>query len=108
MDFVIAILFYVVILTLLLAGTWKLGIRIFSAVTVSFLIAAIFLMILVPPTDLERYTDDMIDGHEGYYNDAAVGLFCLIYLATLVLVVWYVLENAYSDRYYNDSNEYSE
>ena len=56
-------------------------------------------MILVPPSDINKYTNEMIDGYEHkHYNKTAVWLFGLIYLATLVLVIWYVLENAYLDR----------
>jgi uncharacterized membrane protein len=99
MDFTVAIILYIILLVMLLAATWRMGIRMFSALTVSLLVAAIFLIILVPPSDLDKYTDEMIDGYEHkHYNDTAVVLFSFIYLATLVVVLWYVLENAYADR----------
>ena len=99
MDFTIAIVLYIILLCLLLTMTWRMGIRVFSAVTISALVAGIFLMILVPPSDLNKYTDDLIDGcDKNKDKNTAVGLFCVIYLVTLVLVLWYVLENAYLDR----------
>lgn len=99
MDFTVAIVLYIILLCVLLTMTWRMGIRLFSALTVSALVSGVFLMILVPPSDLTKYTDDMIDGCDRKEcNDTAVGLFCLIYLATLILVLWYVLENASLDR----------
>ncbi len=100
MDFTIAIVLYIILFSVLLTMTWRMGIRIFSALTISALVSAIFLMILVPPSDLDKYTDEMIDGcnKKNDSNDTAVGIFTVIYLATLVLVLWYVLENAYLDH----------
>ena len=99
MDFPTAIILYIILLSVLLMATWRMGIHLFSALTISALVAAIFLMILVPPSELDRYTDEMIDGYSRkHYNDTAVALFSFIYLATLVLVLWYVLECAYLDR----------
>lgn len=99
MDFTIAIVLYIILLLMLLGLTWKMEIRVFSAVTISLLLAAIFLMILVPPTDLDRYTNDLIDGYDYRSdNDTAVAIICLIYVITLIVVIWYVLDNAYRDR----------
>lgn len=99
MDFTTAIILYIILLCILLTATWRMGIRIFSAVTVSALVAAIFLMILVPPSEIDRYTNEVIDGYaKRDRNDTAVALFGFIYLATLVLVLWYVLECAYLDH----------
>ena len=99
MDFTVALLFYFIILVLVLVGTYKMGINLFSALTVALLIAGVFLMILVPPTDLDKYTDEMIDGCEHHKrDDVAVNVFCAIYLITLVIIIWYVLDKAYYDR----------
>ncbi len=99
MDFTTAIILYIILLSILLTATWRMGIRLFSALTVSALVSAIFLMILVPPSEIEKFTEEVIDGYEQKHcNNTAVALFVLIYLATLVLVLWYVLENAYLDR----------
>jgi nitrate/nitrite transporter NarK len=99
MDFPTAIVLYIILLCVLLTATWRMGIRLFSALTVSALVSAVFLMILVPPSDLDKYTNEIIDGHaRKHYNDKAVALFSIIYLATLVLVLWYVLECAYLDH----------
>ena len=48
MDFTVAIILYIILFSMLLAATWRMGIRVFSAVTISALLSAIFLMILVP------------------------------------------------------------
>ncbi|CAF2104395.1 unnamed protein product [Rotaria magnacalcarata] len=99
MDFPTAIILYIILLVVLLTATWRMGIRLFSALTISALLAAVFLMILVPPSELDKYTNELIDGHpRKRCNDTAVMLFGIIYLATLLLVLWYVLECAYMDR----------
>ena len=99
MDFTVALLFYFLILILVLVGTYRIGINLFSAIVVALLISAVFLMILVPPTDLDKYTDEMIDGCEHHERDVvAVNVFCAIYLITLVIIIWYVLDKAYYDR----------
>lgn len=99
MDFSAALVLYLILLLVILAFTWKMGIPLFSATVVALLISAIFLSVLVPPTDLDRFTDDMIDGtkYRHHRDSFAVGAFCLIYLITLVVVVWYVLYKAYED-----------
>ena len=100
MDFTVALFLYLILFVMLLAITWRFGIRIFSAVTVSALVSAIFLTILVPPTELEKYTDDMIDGRNHIYtNNVAVAVFVAIYLITFILIIWYVLCVAYQDRH---------
>lgn len=103
MDFTVAIVLYVILLSMILAATWRMGIPLFSASVVALLVSAIFLMILVPPTDLEKYTDDIIDGndHHRRHDHVAVGIFTAIYLITLVIVVWYVLDKAYNDKIEN-------
>lgn len=99
MDFTVALVLYIILLVMILVATWRMGIHLFSATTVALLVAGIFLMILVPPTDLDKYTDDMIDGCNYYKQDqVAVGIFCAIYLITLVVIVWYILDKAYNDR----------
>ena len=101
MDFTVAVVLYIILLSMILVATCKMGIPIFSALVVSLLVSGVFLMILVPPTDLDKYTNEMLDGCDGYHgkqNQVAVGIFTFIYLFTLVLIVWYVLEKAYEDR----------
>ena len=99
MDFTVALVLYIILLSMILMVTWRMGIHPFSATVVAVLVAGIFLMILVPPADLDKYTDDMIDGCN-YYNqdDVAVGIFSAIYLITLVIIIWYILDRAYQDR----------
>jgi len=99
MDFTVALVLYIILLSMILVATWKMGINIFSATVVALLVSSVFLMILVPPTDLDKYANDMIDGCDYHKQDrVAVGIFCTIYLVTLVIVVWYILEKAYQDR----------
>ncbi len=99
MDFTVALVLYIILLVMILAATWRMGIHLFSATVVALLVAGVFLIILVPPTDLDKYTDEMIDGCDHHNQDqAAVGIFVAIYLITLVVVIWYVLDKAYNDR----------
>ena len=107
MDFPTAIILYIILLSVLLMTTWRMGIRVFSALTVSALVSAVFLMILIPPSELDRYTNDIIDGRPTKRcNNTAIGLIATIYLATLVLVLWYVLECAYLDHNPDAFSEY--
>ncbi len=99
MHFRIALVLYIILFLLILSVTWRMGINIFSAITVAALISAIFLLILIPPSQLDKFTNEMIDGYEHEStNNAAVALVCIIYAITLVLIIWYVLETAYCDR----------
>ena len=84
---------------MILTATWRMGIHLFSATVVALLVAGIFLTILVPPADLDKFTDDLIDGSNYYKQDkVAVNIFCAIYIITLIVIVWYVLDKAYNDR----------
>ena len=99
MDFTVALVLYIILLVMILTVTWRMGIHLFSAITVALLVAGIFLMILVPPGDLDKYTDDMIDGCNYYHQDqVAVNIFCAIYFITLVIIIWYILDKACNDR----------
>jgi hypothetical protein len=93
MDFTIAIVIYLLLLLMLLVITLSMRIRMFSAITVSMLLSGIFLMFLVPPSDINRYTNDMIDGYDcgSRRNGIAVTLFCVIYILTLLVITWYIL-----------------
>lgn len=99
MDFTVAIVLYIILLSMMFFATWRMSIHLFSAAVVALLIAAIFLIILIPPTDLDKFTNDVIDGCGNHEKDkVAVTIVCLIYLITLIVVIWYVLEKAYNDR----------
>lgn len=99
MDYSVALVLYFILLIVILAFAWRMGIPIFSSVVVALLISGIFLSILVPPTDLDKFTDDIIDGtkYRHHRDCVSVGAFCLIYLITLVVIFWYVLYKAYED-----------
>ena len=99
MDFVIAIVLYVILLCMIFMATWRMGIHLFSAATVALLVAAVFLVVLIPPSDLDKFTNDMIDGCNNHEKDnVAVGIICSIYIVTLVVILWYVLAKAAEDR----------
>lgn len=99
MNFIIGILLYIILFLFVLVSLIKLNINIFSSLTVAALISLVFLIILVPPSNLDKYTDDMLDGCDyDSTNTAAVTVICLIYIFTLLLVFWYVLCKAYEDR----------
>ena len=99
MNFIIGILSYIVLFLLVLVVLIKLNINTFSALTVAALVSLVFLIILIPPSNIDKYTDDMLDGtdHDSS-NNAAITVICLIYIITLLLVFWYVLCKAYDDR----------
>ncbi|GAH02816.1 unnamed protein product [marine sediment metagenome] len=100
MNFVVGLVLYIILFLMILGVTWRFGIHLFSAVTVAALVSAVFLIILIPPSKLDKYTDDMIDGYDNHKstNDAAVAVVCIILVITLILVIWYVLCKAYGDR----------
>ena len=100
MDFLVAIGLYVALLLILLWVTWSMQINLFSAATLSFLVAGIFLALLIPPTDIDRYTNDLVDGYcDDETNHTAVALVISIYILTIVLTLWYVLDSAFYNRY---------
>lgn len=108
MDFTVAIVLYILILTMLLAITWSMGIHIFSAITVSLLLAGIFLLLLVPPADINRYTNNMIDGYDcgETTNHLAMVLFAIIYIITLLFIIWYILCKTNDDTDVHNSISY--
>jgi succinate dehydrogenase hydrophobic anchor subunit len=98
MFFGVALLFYVIIFAIILSFTYYIDMALFASVTVAALVSLIFLLALVPPSRLDKYTDDLIDGREHKEtNNLAVGAICLIYILTLLLVIWYVLVTAFHD-----------
>lgn len=98
MDFGVALVLYLILLVLLLGLTWAIGMDVFSAITVSLLLAAVLLITLVPPTDIEKYTHDLVDGYDcGHKNDTGVAIICSLYILTLIVVIWYVLCKAYDN-----------
>jgi len=98
MNFSVAIVLYIILFLVILSVSWRFGMRPFSAVTLAALLSLIFLIILIPPTQLDKFTNDMVDGCDSEScNGVAMGLICLIYIITLVLIVWYVLSKSYDD-----------
>ena len=61
MHFGVALVLYVILFLVIMFATWRSGINLFSSITLAALISAIFLLALIPPSDLDKFTDDMVD-----------------------------------------------
>ena len=96
MDFGVALLAYMILLFILLWYTTVLGMDILSSITISLLLSSVLLILLIPPSDIETYTKNLIDGHScSHRNNIAILIVLGIYIITLIMVIWYVLCTAY-------------
>lgn len=92
MNFAIALVIYIVVFLLLLWATMRLETTLFTGVTVSALLSAILLALLVPFPEIDQHVNHVIDGvpHKDSL-DAMVWTIILIYILTIILVTWYVV-----------------
>lgn len=92
MNFFLAIVIYIVVFILLIWATMRLHTSLFTGVTVSALLSAILLALMVPFPEIDQHVNHFIDGvpHKDSL-DAVVWTILLIYILTIVLVTWYVI-----------------
>ena len=99
MNFALAFLIYFIIFLILLYAFSKSGMRLFSALAVTSLISAIFLVLLIPPSDIEEQIDIYFSYKKHKYaKDFMVLLYILIMTLSLLLISAYVIFKAYEDK----------
>lgn len=99
MNFGAAILFYLLVLLVLLWATSRCGMSFFSSVTFTALIAAIVLIAIIPPAELDHQYTLYLDGRPHKRFDTwVVGIYAFIMVLTVILVSAYVIFKAFEDR----------
>lgn len=92
MNFAIALVIYVIVFLLLIWATMNLGTSIFAGVTVSALLSALLLSLMVPFGEIDQHVNKVIDGvPRKSALDACVWTLLLIYIMTIILVTWFVV-----------------
>lgn len=98
-SFAWAIVIYLIIFFVIVWAGCKSGMGLFSGLTLGALIAGIFLLFMVPPSEIERHIHRYCRGDERKEaNDGFVVVYGVIMALTLILLVCYVVFKAYEDR----------
>lgn len=98
-NFSLAFIIYLIIFAVLLYMFSAFGMGLFSALTLTALISALILIIMIPPSEIDRALDGYFKSRPRYKaDDWVVALYLIIVLATLALVSAYVIFKAFEDR----------
>lgn len=98
MNFAVALFIYLLVLLLLIYATQRSGMTGFSGMTLSLLLSAILLALMVPFPELDKHVDKMADGDTRKETlDTVVWIYILLYVLTLIVVTWYVLDRSLSE-----------
>ena len=99
MDFCIAILIYLLVVLILLWATSRCGMDFFSSITLTALISALVLAILIPPSELDHQYNLYLDGKPHRRFDSwAVGIYLFVMVITVILISAYVIYKAFENR----------
>ena len=117
MNFAAALLIWIVIFLVLLWGTTRYGMGIFSALTFTSLISTIILVAIIPPAELNHHHSLYMDDKPHRHVDTCVlFIYSLIIVLTIILVSAYVIFKSFEDYdrrigifgndYYSDHHDY--
>ena len=117
MNFAAAIIIYLVIFLILLWGSTRYGMSIFSGITFSALISVIILVGIIPPSELDhQYTLYLDDKPHRCVDTWVLFIYSLIIILSIILISAYVIFKAFEDRdrrlaifgedYYCDHTDY--
>ena len=101
MNFTGALILWLILFLLLLWGTTRNGVDIFSSLVFSALISAIVLMFLIPPAELNHHYNVYLEDKPHRCVDTYVFfIYSIIMLVTLILVTAYVIYKTFQDIIY--------
>ena len=99
MNFALGFIIYLIFLVIWLWVFSKYGMGLFSALTLSALLSAVILLVLIPPSEIEQQIDIYFsDKPHRKYNDYVVILYLIIMILTLLLISVYIVLKAWEDR----------
>ena len=99
MNFALALIIYLLVFIVLLYAFSKQGMGLFSALTLTALITAIILLLLIPPSEIDEQVDIFFsDKKHRRVNDWVALIYLIILILTLLLIVAYVVFKAYEDK----------
>lgn len=99
MNFAAALLIYFVFFILFLWGFTKYGMGIFSALALTVLVAGLILLILLPPSEIDRQIDRYFKNKPHCKaNNWAVLIYLFIYLFSLIVLSIFIIMKAWEDR----------
>ncbi len=99
MNFNVSILIYLIIVLFLLWATSRCGMDFFSSISLTALISAIILALLIPPSELDHQYSLYLDGKPHKRFDSwVVGIYIFIMTISLILISAYVIYKAFENR----------
>lgn len=92
------LIYFLIVLGIIWIGC-KSGMGLFSALTLGALIGGIFLLFMIPPSDIERQIKRYCRGDSRRHcNDSIVIFYGVIMTLTLILLTCFVILKAFEDR----------
>jgi O-antigen/teichoic acid export membrane protein len=99
MNFALAIVIYFIAFLILLYYFSKTGMGLFSALTLTSLLAGILLLFLIPPSEIDHQINlYMSDKKHKKTDDWVVIIYLVVMTLTLLLVTTYVIGKSFEDR----------
>ena len=99
MNFALALIIYLLVFLILLYVFSKSGMGLFSGLTITSLISALILLLLIPPSEIDEHINlYFTDAKCKKINNWVVGIYLVIMVLTLLLVSAYVILKAYEDK----------
>ena len=100
MNFAAALLIYFVFFILFLWGFTKYGMGAFSALALTVLLSGLILLILLPPSEIDRQIHRYFKNKPHCKaNNWIVLAYLFIYLFSLIVLSIYIVMKAWEDRY---------
>lgn len=100
MNFALAIIIYLLVFILLLYAFSKSGMGLFSALTITALISAIILVIMIPPSEIDHQINMYFSCKKHKKaDDWIVLIYILIMALTLILISAFIIFKAYEDKH---------
>lgn len=99
MNFALAIVLYLLAFLILLYYLSKSGMGLFSALTLTSLLTAILLLLLIPPSEIDHQIDLYLsDKKHKKSDDFIVIIYLSIMTVTLLLISAYIIVKTFEDR----------
>jgi hypothetical protein len=99
MNFAAALFIYFVFFILFLWGFTKYGMGIFSSLALTVLLSGLVLLILLPPSEIDRQIDRYFKNKPHHKaNNWVVIAYLFIYLFSLIVLSIYIVMKAWEDK----------
>jgi len=99
MNFAGAIIIYLLTFVILLWAFSKYGMGIFSALTITALLSGIFLLVLIPPSEIDQQIEIYFSNKPHKCGkDWVVLIYLILMILTLLLISIYIIFKTFEDR----------